>query len=101
MTQVPPAGGQPKNETLAIVSLIFGISGFVCLGIIGSIVAVITGSMAKKKIAASGGTLGGEGLAKVGLILGWIGIVLNILIIIGLIIAFVFFGAASMQMQPM
>ncbi len=101
MTQVPPAGGQPKNETLAVVSLIFGISGFVCLGIIGSIVAVITGSMAKKKIAASGGALGGEGLAKVGIILGWIGIILSIIAIIVVIIAFVFVGASSMQMQPM
>lgn len=101
MTQVPPAGGQPKNETMAIVSLIFSILGLTCLPLIGSIVAVITGSMAKKTIAASGGTLGGEGLAKIGVILGWIGIILGILFIIGIIIFAVFVGAAGMQMQPM
>lgn len=98
MTSAPPVGGQPKNETLAVVSLIFGISGFVCLGIIGAVVAVITGGMAKKKIAASGGTLGGESLAKIGCILGWIGIVVNVLVIIAVIISMVV-GMASVSIQ--
>jgi hypothetical protein len=46
---------------------------------IGSIVAVITGPMARKEIQASNGALSGDGLATAGIILGWIGIGLGVL----------------------
>jgi hypothetical protein len=64
---------------MAIVSLIAGILGLTFIPLIGSIVAVITGPMAKKEIRGSRGALGGEGLATAGVILGWIGIVLTVL----------------------
>ena len=62
------------NSTTAVVSLVAGILGLTFLPLIGSIVALITGSMAKTEILQSAGTVGGEGLARVGIILGWIGI---------------------------
>lgn len=68
----------PPNSSLAIVSLVAAILGFTLLPFIGSIVAVITGMMAKKEIEESAGTLGGEGLAQAGLIVGWIGIALGV-----------------------
>ena len=49
--------------------------------IIGSIVATVTGHMARKQIAASGGAEGGGGMATTGLVLGWIGNGLNVLLI--------------------
>jgi hypothetical protein len=64
---------------MAIISLVAGILGLTFLPFVGSVVAVITAPMAKKEIAASGGTLGGEGLATAGQILGWIGIGLSVL----------------------
>ena len=48
---------------------------------IGSIVAVVTGHMGRKQIKESGGAEGGDSLALYGLILGWIGIVINLLIL--------------------
>ncbi|MGB9640965.1 MAG: DUF4190 domain-containing protein [Anaerolineales bacterium] len=69
----------PPNSSMAIVSLIAGICGLTIFPFIGSIVAVITGSMAKKEILNSRGALGGDGLAKAGIILGWIGIGLGVL----------------------
>lgn len=72
-----PAG--PPNSTTAIISLIAGILGLTVLPFIGSIVAVITGPMAKREIAESGGGLSGEGLATAGTVLGWIGIGLAVL----------------------
>lgn len=69
----------PPNSSMAIVSLIAGICGLTIFPFIGSIVAVITGSMAKKEIVNSRGALSGEGLAKAGIILGWIGIGLGVL----------------------
>jgi hypothetical protein len=64
---------------MAIVSLVMGILGLSLLPILGSIVAVVTGYMARNEIRQSMGNLGGEGLATAGLILGWIGIGLAVL----------------------
>ncbi len=67
------------NSSMAVVSLIAGVLGLTLFPVIGSIVALITGSMAKKEIAQSAGSLGGEGLAKAGIVMGWIGIGLTVL----------------------
>ncbi len=63
-----------------------------CTGIvflIGSVVAVFTGHMARRQIKESVGAQGGDSLAMFGLIMGWIGIVINLLMIC-LVIAAVF-----------
>jgi hypothetical protein len=67
------------NSTNALLCLIAGILGLTFLPFIASIVAVILGRSAKTEIAASGGALGGEGMAQVGVILGWVGIGLGVL----------------------
>lgn len=69
----------PPTSGTAIASLVTGILGLTFCPGIASIVAVITGSMARKEIAASGGKIGGGGLATAGLITGWIGIGLTVL----------------------
>lgn len=68
-----------QTSSVAIVSLIAGILGLTLVPIAGSIVAIITGMMAKKEIRESGGTLGGDGLATAGLVTGWLGAALAIL----------------------
>ena len=80
----PPYQPAPlQNSNTAIISLIAGITGLTVFPIIGSIIAVILGHMAKAEIRRSGGTLGGDGAATVGLVLGYIGIGLLILGICG------------------
>jgi hypothetical protein len=74
---MPPAG--PQSNTMAIVSLIAGIASFVFIPLIGAIVAIITGNNARKEIAASNGMQTGDGMAKVGVILGWVNIALSLL----------------------
>ena len=69
-----PSSQTLPNSTMAIVSLVMGILGFTFLPVIGSIVALITGYMAKKEINESSGMLAGVGMATTGIILGWIGI---------------------------
>jgi thiol:disulfide interchange protein len=93
MTQatVPPqAGPAPaKTDPLAIWSLVLGILAFMCCCIpfVPSVLAVVLGGQSREKIRASGGTLTGEGLAQAGVILGWIGIALDVAgCIIGMII---------------
>ena len=78
----PGAMGSPQpmapreSSSMAIISLIAGILGLFMIPVIGSIVAIITGGMAKRDIRASSGTIGGEGLATAGVVMGWIGLVL-------------------------
>lgn len=62
------------NSTSALISLICGILGLTLLPLVGSIVALIVGYMAKKDIRESNGTIGGDGLATTGIVLGWIGV---------------------------
>lgn len=72
---------QPKTPGIAIASLVCGILGFVCFGPLGSIPAIICGHIAKTRIKNSGGILTGDGMALAGLILGYVGLALFILII--------------------
>lgn len=70
---LPPGYGQ-QSSTLAVISLIAGIASFFIVPLLGAIAAIITGGMAKKEIHQSGGRMTGEGMAKWGVILGWINI---------------------------
>ncbi|GIX36312.1 MAG: hypothetical protein KatS3mg126_2091 [Lysobacteraceae bacterium] len=66
----------PPTSNAAVVSLVFGILSWVALPVIGAVVAVIAGHVARSDIRRS--NLGGDGLALTGLILGYLhlGIVL-------------------------
>ena len=73
-----PPQMETTTSTLAIVSLVSGIVSWVMLPLIGSIVAIITGHMAKGEIKRSRGILTGDGLATAGLILGYLQIALGL-----------------------
>ena len=75
-----PGYVQPqRTSSMATTSLIAGILSVTIRGLIAGIVAVITGFQARKEIAASGGTIGGEGQAKAGIIMGFISIGLSLI----------------------
>jgi small-conductance mechanosensitive channel len=78
-----------QNSSLAVVSLVSGLLGWSILPLLGSIVAIITGHMARAEIRRNPDTLEGDGLAIAGLVLGWLSIALGILAIIAI---FLFFG---------
>jgi hypothetical protein len=90
---------QPQNvnvnllptSTMAIVSLIAGIAGFSFLPLIGTIVALITGYMARNETRAVPPTASGDGLATAGIIMGWVQVGLSILAICLFILFFGFF----------
>jgi hypothetical protein len=68
-----PTSGQ------AIASLVLGIGGLTFLPLVGSIIAVILGPMARSEIRRRPDQVSGDGVALVGMILGWIGIGLTVL----------------------
>jgi Domain of unknown function (DUF4190) len=85
-SQLPTA--QPTS-TLAIVSLISGIVSWFLIPFIAAVAAVITGHMAKNEIKKSNGTIGGNGLATAGLVLGYIqlGLGLCICLVVAVMLA--------------
>jgi len=59
----PPAYTTPEAPTtsgLAVASLIMGIVGWFLLPLVGNVLAILFGHMAKREIAQSGGRLTGE-----------------------------------------
>lgn len=69
----PPYGSSPQTNGLAIASLVLSILGLVgMLPLLGTILGLIFGYSAKRQIAQSRGSQGGEGLAQAGVIIGWV-----------------------------
>jgi hypothetical protein len=79
------------SSTLAIVSLISGILGFTFAPILGTIVALITGYMARSETRSIPPRASGDGLATAGIIMGWIQVALLVIGICCAIAYFVFF----------
>jgi uncharacterized protein DUF4190 len=73
-----PATVAPVARTttsgLAVASLVLGIVSFFCLGflVVIPILAIVFGHVALGRIAGSGGSVTGRGLAIAGAVLGWI-----------------------------
>lgn len=84
----PPAedASKPESSTRtsgnAIVSLVFGLTGFSILPGIGAIIAILTGNKAKREIRAGGGRITGNGLATAGLVLGYLELIPFVAVVI-------------------
>lgn len=92
------------NSQMALISLIAGILGWTILPGIASIVAIVTGHMAKREIRESNGALGGDGLATIGLVLGYLSIglaVLAICVAVGFFVLIPLFAVASGELSAL
>ena len=67
------------TSTLAIVSLVSALLGFTFVPLIGTIVALVTGYMARNETRAIPPRASGDGLATAGIIMGWIQVGLLVL----------------------
>lgn len=76
------------TNTLAVVSLVFGILCWIALPFIGAVVAVVCGHLARGEMrrAPAGTVVEGDGMAIAGLALGYVQLTF---VVIGL---FIFFG---------
>lgn len=77
-----------RTSALAVVSLVFGILGWLPVPVIGSLVAIVTGHLARSEIRRDPG-VDGDGMAIAGLVLGYGAIVVGF---IALALMFLFFG---------
>ncbi|MCX7043707.1 MAG: DUF4190 domain-containing protein [Gammaproteobacteria bacterium] len=81
-----------RTSNLAIISLVSGILGWTILPWVASLVAIVTGHMARAEIRRSAGTMEGDGLAVAGLVLGYAMVVISF---IGLMLILLFFGGLA------
>jgi hypothetical protein len=95
-SSAPTAGGSPPISNNATISLVLALVGQVLFWVLAcvslgalsvlataaGIPAVIVGRNAQREIRASGGRIGGEGVATAGVVIGWITIGLGVLSLI-------------------
>jgi hypothetical protein len=75
-----------RTSGYAIASLVLGIVGLVAVPFVASVLAIVFGGSARRSIAADP-SLDGAELARVGVILGWVGVTLAAAgVIIGLLL---------------
>ena len=79
----PPAPVARGTNGFAVASLVLGLLWLYGLG---SVLALVLGYKARREIDAGGGVQGGRGLATSGIILGWIGVALLALVVLGVIL---------------
>jgi hypothetical protein len=77
-----------KTNTMAIVSLVAGIVGWTVMPLLGSIVAIIAGHMARGQIRRSNGMEEGNGLALIGLVLGYLSLLGGLIALVLVILMF-------------
>ncbi|MFN3964583.1 DUF4190 domain-containing protein [Silanimonas lenta] len=81
-----------RTSTLAIVSLVAGILGWTLAPWLGSLVAIITGHMARSEIRRDPQGVEGDGFAVAGLVLGWAMLVVSLLVLLAILL---FFGGLA------
>lgn len=81
MSDYPPTSTYQPVETniWAIISVISGVLGWLGVFGLGGLAAVICGHVAKNQIRDSAGRQGGDSLATIGLVLGYLNIALTLL----------------------
>jgi hypothetical protein len=88
-----------RNSTLAIISLVSGITGWTVFPFFGAVVAVVTGHMARREMVESGEPIGGKGLAMAGLGLGY-GCLFTSLLMGCLLMLVLVFGLNLLDLLP-
>lgn len=82
----------PATHILAIVSLVLSILGLVgVLPLLGSIGGIISGRIAQQEIMARPDQHGGEGMARAGVVLGWVGVAIGLLLVCLIVAGLAFF----------
>ncbi|HEX8198958.1 MAG TPA: acyl carrier protein [Isosphaeraceae bacterium] len=97
----PPYGAYPApTSNLAVISLITGILSWFVLPVVGALAAVITGHMARAEIRARRGQLAGDGFAVVGLVLGYLHLVVLVVILLVVLAVFGAFATWIIRSSP-
>ena len=87
MNATPPV--HRTTSALAVVSLVSGIASWCVVPLIGAIVAIVCGHLGRSEIRRSQGQIEGDGLAVVGLVLGYVQLAFGFILLLFAIAAVV------------
>jgi hypothetical protein len=88
-----------RTEPYAIASIVCAVGNFVGLFLIGAVLAVIFGKMAERRIDENP-ALEGAGLARAGIVVGWVGVgVVMAMILLGITAFGVFTSAGDLPVR--
>jgi hypothetical protein len=85
----------PRTDPYAIASIVCAVANFLGVFLIGAILGIVFGKMAQKNIAQNP-SLEGAGLARMGIIVGWVGIGVFVAFIL---LAIAFLGVFSVSTE--
>ena len=85
------------TNALAVVSLVAGILGWSLLPFLGSVIAIVTGHLARAELRRNPDTQEGDGFALAGLILGYLAVAMAMFTL--MVILFFFGGLAWFGMH--
>jgi hypothetical protein len=77
---VPAVASGAQQSGLAVTSLVLGVLSLVCFGILAGVPAIICGHIGRARARRLPAQYGGAGLALAGLVLGYVGTVVTLLI---------------------
>ncbi|MGN2252014.1 DUF4190 domain-containing protein [Frateuria sp. GZRe12] len=87
MNALPPV--HRTTSAMAVVSLVSGIAAWSVLPLVGAIVAIVCGHLARGEIRRSQGQIEGDGLAVAGLVLGYVQLAFGFIVLLFAIAAIV------------
>lgn len=88
-----PAAARPASSGFAVASLILGVAGLTCMPVIGGILALVFGLVARGQIKREPRRVTGNGMAVTGIVLGIFSLALVVLAATGYFVtAFIFSG---------
>jgi len=70
-----------KTSGWAVASLIFGALAYMCLPIVGAVLAIVFGILGRREVKRSEGKVGGQGISTAGIVLGAINLVFMVAIL--------------------
>lgn len=82
---------EQRDNQMALISVIAGIGSWIMFPVLGAIIAIVCGHIARKEIRESAGTQGGDGMAVLGLVLGYSHLVISCLVLA--LVLLIFAGA--------
>lgn len=82
-----------RTSTAAVVSLVAGIVSWIMLPVLAAIVAIVAGHMARSEIRRDG--LEGDAMAVIGLVLGYLNLLLTVLVVVAILVGLVGLGVFS------
>lgn len=96
----PSSASKPPTSRLAVLSLVFGVLGWGLLPGLGSVLAIVSGHLARSRIDASTQPIGGRRLAVAGLALGYAFVISAAVLAVSVLLGVLLYVGSATRAEP-